>query len=91
MSNQLQQSKSIKENDANRYNEDIKSIISKNPNNFSDITVVIQNVQGYPNKKPYVGNLMRKLKPTFCTLSELKMREPDAECLEDDYVNNSKS
>ena len=29
--------------------------------------------------------MMKIFKPTFCTLSELKLREPEAECLEDDH------
>ena len=58
---------------------------SKGNSFFSDIKVLIQNCQGYEGKKEYNKRLIEKIKPTLVTWSELKLKESDAMCIQDEH------
>ena len=62
-----------------------EDLYSKGNSYFSDIKVLIQNCQGYTAKKDYNKRLIEKLEPTLVAWSELKMREAEAMCIQDDH------
>ena len=46
--------------------------------------MLIHNCQGFEAKKEFHQRLVKKLKPTFGTWSEIQMRESEAACMEND-------
>ena len=54
---------------------------------FSEISVLIHNCQGFEAKKEFHQNLLKKLKPTFGTWSEIQIRESEAANMDNELRN----
>ena len=60
------------------------SVNNNNSSFFSEVSVLIHNCQGFEAKKDFHQRLIKKLKPTFGTWSEIQMRESEAAYMEND-------
>ena len=65
-----------------KYNDYIKS----NPDNFSNISMLLVNSQGFNSKLPFNKEIIRNLKPDFGVFSEINMRASQADTIYENFI-----